>query len=91
MDQIQEVRAGEEARNDASFGPRNWGVKLPQMDRHKGRGWFMGGPQEPGAGGVRCELPAGHTAGHRGLALRERTGLERGTRRSPAGRQEQRG
>lgn len=91
MNQIQEVRAGEETRNDASFGPRNWGMKLPQMDRHKGRGWFMGGPQEPGARCVRCELPAGHTAGHRGLELRERTGLERGTGRSRADRREQRG
>lgn len=48
MDQIQEVRAGEETRNDGSFGPRNWGVKLPQMDRHKGRGWLMGGPRSLG-------------------------------------------
>ena len=78
-------------RNDASFGPRNWGMKLPQTDRHKGRGWLMGGPQEPGAGCVCCELPAGHTAGHQSLELRERTGLERGTGRSRSDRQEQRG
>ena len=62
----------------------------------------MGGTQEPGAGCVRCELPTGHTAGHGGLELRERTGLERWTGRSrrvaslyrreqgKAGRQEQR-